>query len=115
VFKQANMSATKIDVLLELWAASMIKHDDIPPYNSHRNIYSTIDATEVGEVPWQSFSGQYGGQLPDSDIQSWMEATYEVLFQDPQLMVHNIPGNQMSDGKIDTTPYWKYGPDGQCQ
>ncbi|KAG2154319.1 uncharacterized protein EDB93DRAFT_1239624 [Suillus bovinus] len=43
LFKCNQMSAKQINTLLDLWAATLIKHN-------------TIDATPLGDVPWKMFS-----------------------------------------------------------
>ena len=55
------MSAADIDFLCQLWAATLAKYDDSPPYANHKNLYETIDATLIGGVPWQSATFQYDG------------------------------------------------------
>jgi len=98
------MSASGIDVLSDLWLATLLKHNDIPPFMNHTDLYSTIDRAEQGGVPWQSFNLSYNGALPDGTVPSWMAAKHEVWFRDPRQVVHNLLGNPDFDGEID------YGP-----
>jgi hypothetical protein len=50
------MSAKNINMLLDHWAATLLKHHDSPPFANHSDLYETIDSTPMGGVPWQSFS-----------------------------------------------------------
>ncbi|KAG1802552.1 uncharacterized protein BJ212DRAFT_1449973 [Suillus subaureus] len=72
-----QMSAGQIDTLLDLWAATLIKHNDSPPFTGHHNLYETIDSTPLG-----AFSC---GTRPAEDVLPWMTAEYDieyVLYQD---------------------------------
>ncbi|KAJ7745315.1 hypothetical protein B0H16DRAFT_1321753, partial [Mycena metata] len=55
-----------------------------PPFADHKDLYSTIDAIQQGDVPWQSFSVTYTGPLPTSGVApAWMTEKYEVWFRSP--------------------------------
>jgi len=41
------MSGGNIDILLNLWATSLFKHDDQPPFTSHQDLYAAIDVTPL--------------------------------------------------------------------
>ena len=56
------MSAKNIDMLLELWAMTLLRFDCLPPFANHSDLYKTIDLTPLGGVPWQSFSLTYVGE-----------------------------------------------------
>jgi hypothetical protein len=60
------MSAWIIDMLLNLWAATLLKHDDTPSFANHSDLYNTIDSTPLDDVSWQSFSLNYNGEFSDS-------------------------------------------------
>ena len=45
LYSKEQMSAGNIDRLLEMWAASQLKHNDSPPFRNHKDLYSTIDST----------------------------------------------------------------------
>jgi hypothetical protein len=77
------MSGGDIDFISNLWAASLAAHGDTPPFTSHVDMYSTIDATPLGNMTWQSFSSQYNSPKPDDEVPSLMTAEYEVWFRDP--------------------------------
>ncbi|KAG2360595.1 hypothetical protein BDR07DRAFT_1451925 [Suillus spraguei] len=81
LFLQNQTSAKQIDTLLDLWAASLIKHDDAPPFTGHRDLYNTINATPHGDIPWETFSMSYNGAKPLHDIPPWMDVTYDIIAQ----------------------------------
>ncbi|KAG2113347.1 hypothetical protein BD769DRAFT_1630072 [Suillus cothurnatus] len=56
LFTCNQMSAKQIDTLLNLWAATLIKHNNAPPFANHKDMYATIDAIPLGDVPWKMFS-----------------------------------------------------------
>lgn len=106
------MSAGDIDFILNLWAASLAQYGDIPPFSSHGNMYDDIDSTPLGDLPWESFSLQYNGTVPDDNTPSWMNAEYDVWFWNPQLLVHHILSNPDFDGEIDYAPLQEYSAAG---
>ncbi|KAG1762208.1 hypothetical protein EDD22DRAFT_778730, partial [Suillus occidentalis] len=108
LFSRNQTSAKQIDTLLDLWAASLIKHDDAPPFTDHRDLYNTIDATPLGNVPWETFSMSYTGAKPLHDIPPWMDATYDVWFRDPRLLLHDMLGNPDFNGEMEYVPYRDY-------
>ncbi|KIJ57722.1 hypothetical protein HYDPIDRAFT_171577, partial [Hydnomerulius pinastri MD-312] len=64
LYTRNQMSAGDINFLLELWAASLVKHDENPPFADADDLYDTIDSTELGDVKWESFTVQYTGEKP---------------------------------------------------
>ena len=68
------MSGGDINTLLDLWAASLAKHDDTPPFSSRDDLYNTIDSTLLGDVRWENFNLQYNRNLPEGVVPPWMES-----------------------------------------
>ncbi|KAG0701316.1 hypothetical protein DFH29DRAFT_982785 [Suillus ampliporus] len=82
---------------------------DWTPYH-HRDLYSTIDETPIGDVAWQSFSMKYGADAdPASDLTPWMDATYTTWFRNPHTIIRNMLGNPDFKNEMDYAPYreWK--------
>jgi hypothetical protein len=103
------MSAGNINILLDLWAASLLKHEEPPPFASATDMYETIDSTPLGDIPWQSFSVTYdsesdGGAPSLDSAPQWMSTDYEVWFRDPRLVVRNMLDNPDYNGSFDTAP-----------
>jgi hypothetical protein len=109
------MSTSNIDTLLDLWAANLFQHDDHPPYADHNHLYETIDAMPLGDVPWQSFTMKYNGNLPEGPLPTWMTDEFQVWFWDPRTIVHNMLANPEFDGKIDYSPYRDFDANGERQ
>ncbi|KAG1843999.1 hypothetical protein C8R48DRAFT_750910 [Suillus tomentosus] len=86
LFACNQMSAGQIDTFLGLWAATLVKHEDSPPFATHHGLYNTIDSTPLGDIAWESFSMSHKGVKPADNIPPWMKATYEVWFHDPCLL-----------------------------
>lgn len=106
LFKDAELSRSHVDRLMELWSASMIEVGGIVPFASGEDLLHQIDRIKLGHVPWRSFTARYSDDeplRPDSPV--WMREEYEVWFRDPREIVHGILGNsEFSDG-IDYIPY----------
>ena len=104
LFWQEEMSVGNIDILLDLWALNMAKHDDLGPFSSYEHMYSTIDSIKQGDAPWKSFTTSYAGEL-GPDAPSWQLEDYEVWFRDPDVVLRNMLDNPDFDGQIDYSPY----------
>ncbi|EMD32329.1 hypothetical protein CERSUDRAFT_161695 [Gelatoporia subvermispora B] len=111
LFKRTQMSQSKVNALLDLWAASLLKYNDKPPFADHNDLHKTIDATHLGGVPWQSFETSYTGSLPDGPVPSWMTAKYEIWYRDPRAVIENLLSSPDFNGEFDVAPYREYyGP-----
>jgi hypothetical protein len=108
LFTKNQMSGGDIDTLMSLWKAAMVKHGDDAPFKSHEDLYKTIDATPLGDVPWESFSLSYQGARPPDNVPSWMESGYDVWFRDPRTVVRNLLANPDFNNEFDYAPYQEY-------
>ncbi|KZT06186.1 uncharacterized protein LAESUDRAFT_737161 [Laetiporus sulphureus 93-53] len=68
LFKPEQMSAGNIDILFNLWAASLVKHGDHSPFMNVTDLYHAIDMTALGDVKWESFTMSYQGEQPNSEM-----------------------------------------------
>ncbi|KAI6025193.1 hypothetical protein BKA83DRAFT_4124914 [Pisolithus microcarpus] len=82
------MSAAHLNILLELWAASLVKVGASPIFSLYKEMYQTINKTEVGNVEWQSFTVKYTG--------------------DPHKVVQNMLANPEFSKEMDYWPFCKY-------
>ena len=112
LFTRNQMSAGHIDTLLNLWAASLLKHGDEPPFSNHTELYDTIDSTPLGDVPWEAFNLKYDGTLPETEVPAWMTSEYDVWFRDPHSVLCNVLSNPDFDGEFDYAPYQEYDVSG---
>lgn len=75
-------------------------------------MYKTIDATPLGDVPWESFTLQYNGTQPTENVPSWMTAEHDIWFRDPRVLVHNILSNATFESGFDYAPFQERAADG---
>lgn len=101
-------SASSIDRILDIWAADNLRFGQEPPFNDHRHLYSTIDSSEVGETPWQSFNLRYCGKTPATDVPEWMKTKHEVWYRDSKAVVHDLLSNPDFKGEFDYAPYREF-------
>ena len=106
------MSACNLDFLMQLWHASLVQHGDSAPFRDHRDLYSTIDATPIGGVLWESFNITYNGLVPESNVPAWMNQSFEVYFRDPRLLFVEMLGNPSFANDFDYTPYREFEANG---
>lgn len=112
LYRKVEMSATNINELMDLWAMSAGEHGDFSPFNSFDDMYAAIDATKVGDAPWQCFSTTYTGNL-GQDAPSWQLADYEVWYRDPDVVIANLLANPDFDKQFDYAPYIGLDKSGQ--
>jgi hypothetical protein len=98
------MSAGDIDFLFNLWGATLAPYGDNPPFANHTDLYSTIDATTLGDVAWDTFSLKYNGEIPEGQTPPWMLSEYDVWFRDPRSLVHNLISNPDYNNEFDYSP-----------
>ncbi|KIJ06058.1 hypothetical protein PAXINDRAFT_20728 [Paxillus involutus ATCC 200175] len=75
-----------------------------PPFIDHKDLYGTIDATLLGDVPWESFKLKYHGERPVV-TPPWMDQDYEFWFCPARSLVANMLSNMDFDGEMDYAPY----------
>ncbi|KAG1847593.1 hypothetical protein F4604DRAFT_1975538 [Suillus subluteus] len=111
LFAENQTPAGQINKLLDLWASTLKKHDDKPPFADFRDLYKTIDKTPLGDVRWQSFSVRYNGERPDTDVPPWMDQVFDVWYHDPQEVVRNMLANPNYAKEFDYRPYREFSTD----
>ncbi|KAI9432304.1 hypothetical protein BJY52DRAFT_1132806 [Lactarius psammicola] len=111
LYRRVQMSGGSIDLLLQLWRASLINHgtppDEINLFDSRDSLYATIDSTPFGDALWQGFSLSYDGPRPDVTPE-WMTTTYDVWHWDPRQLLHNLLSNPDFDGEFDYVPFREF-------
>ncbi|KAJ2975717.1 hypothetical protein NUW54_g11684 [Trametes sanguinea] len=105
LYRVEQMPASNIKLLLEYWAADLVKHGESPPFSSAADMYDVIDHTALADVKWESFSLSYSGDRPDSDVPAWMNDSYSVFHRDALSIVHNMLGNPDFKDNMDYAPY----------
>ena len=105
------MPGTGIDTLMDIWAAINSDGTD-PPFANHEDLYTTIDSTAMGRIPWQSFSATYNGILPDNPP-PWMVAKYDVWFRNPQEIIRDMIANPDFRDEVDYSAKRVFNAKGQ--
>ncbi|KAH9988333.1 hypothetical protein BJV77DRAFT_1061430 [Russula vinacea] len=92
---------------------TLLPHGDNPPFGSPSNLYSVIDSTPLGDVPWENFAISYNGHMLENpnDAPPWTKVDHEVWFRDPRKLVKNMLANPDFNGEFDTTPFHEYDAD----
>ena len=103
LYSEIEMSAGKIDKLLELLAA--LYPERALTFSNHQELYQMINSIQQGDITWDSFSVQYNGTLPTSNTRPpWMDSTYEVWFRNPLLILESQIANCEFKDEMDYTP-----------
>ncbi|KAH9058024.1 hypothetical protein EDB83DRAFT_2520919 [Lactarius deliciosus] len=113
LYNKAHMSEGDIDTLLDI----MERSNSSAPFSDHTDLYAAIDGLTVGDVPWQSFTVQFNGELGndvDKTQPKWMSDVHEVFYRDPHLIVCGMLTNPDYEGGMDFGPYCAFDKDGTC-
>ncbi|KIM50535.1 hypothetical protein SCLCIDRAFT_34192 [Scleroderma citrinum Foug A] len=111
LFKCAEMLANQIDTLLEIWAASLLELGGNPLFTNHTDLYHVIDSMsdepdEQDEVI--ELAGQDGQDGQDESEAPWMFNVYDVWYQDPRQVIHNLLGCTDIKDEMDFIPYREF-------
>lgn len=112
IYCRTQMSGTNIDRLMDLWASTLLKHDDSPPFANHTDLYRTIDSIPLGDIPWESVSLKFNGTQPDGELPPWMEQEYQIWFRDPRAVIHQMLANPEYNNNVDYAPVQVFNKDG---
>ncbi|KAG6823690.1 hypothetical protein H0H92_009346, partial [Tricholoma furcatifolium] len=104
LYRREQMPRSNIDALLQIWAAQ--HPDNGPPFQNSDDLYSQIDATPIGGVPWQCFAVRFNGEVQPGDAETapWKSKDFEVWFRDPRRILHNHLSNPDFANEIHLTP-----------
>ena len=112
IYCQTQMLVPNINKLLDLWASTLLKHNEPPPFANHLDLYNTIDSTPLGNVAWQSFSIRYNGDVPEGTVPQWMTSEYDVWFCDPHTIIKNMIDSLDYNHHIDVAPLQIFNSNG---
>ena len=113
-FRDAQLSAGKVNTLMDLWAAAALENGGQPPFADKDQLHAAIDAIPLGSAPWKACTVKYTGPLPlHGDVPSWMTDEHELFYRDPVEVIRNQLQNPAFDGHIDYAPYKEFGSDGE--
>lgn len=101
------MPAGQIDNLLEIIAAMNAMTGGEGPFKTHKDLYSTIDATNIGDAPWSHFNLNYQGET-NASSPSWQTEDFPVWSRNPLTLVHNLLANSDFDGGFDYSPFQEH-------
>ena len=109
LFTDAELSQRKINYILELWAATLVPHNDSAPITNHLNLHRQIDAIGLGNIQWEHEYLKYKGPLPTTTRHpEWKTAEYDVWYRDPREVIKNILARPDFDGHVDYGAYQEF-------
>lgn len=106
LYLKAHLSQSTINQLLDIWSATLIPHDDLPPITSHQDLHTQIDAIRLGNIPWRSYTARYQWLCPNAGpVPEWMNAEYQLWYRDPRQVIHKILANPEFVSNVDYAPH----------
>jgi len=109
LYTRARMSAGNIDRLMTILTGTP---NGEPLFRDHSDVYNTIDASELGDVQWQSSTFRYQGEKPDDHVPKWMTVEYEILYRNPRDVIKNMIADMTFKHAFDYAPYQEFDEDG---
>jgi hypothetical protein len=103
LFRGAELSASKVDTLLDLWTQSLYEFDAPGPMKDHRELHTLIDSSTLGDVPWQCMVTTFNKDTRNAS--PWTQTAYEIWYRNPEIVVSNMLDNPDFDGQFDVRPY----------
>lgn len=106
LYRKVQMSEGQISELMEIiaeWARAGLNPDIDPPFADAKDLYATIDASTLGDIPWQSFTVSYDGDINEDDA-SWKRKSYDIWFRDPYAILRSQLANRSFSEEMDFSP-----------
>ncbi|KIL69001.1 hypothetical protein M378DRAFT_8424 [Amanita muscaria Koide BX008] len=104
LYKCNQMSRTNISDLMQILAHMQEDQDADPLFVNVDELYATIDATELGDVAWESFTVSYNGIIEEENDVPWKNASYDIWFRNPLQVLKNQLSNCNFAKEMDFTP-----------
>lgn len=116
LYKRNQMSEGDTDFLLHLIDGLLTPHGERAPFRNHTDMHNAIDATLLGEAPWDHFTLNYNGPTPEGvsweNIPTWMTEDHEIWFRNPITLLENLLANPDFKDEFDYVPYQERAADG---
>jgi len=109
LFTDAELSQRKINHILELWAATLVPHNDSAPIANHLDLHRQIDVISLGDVQWEHDYLKYKGPLPAATRHpEWKTVEYDIWYRDPREVIKNILARPDFNGHVDYGAYQEF-------
>ena len=107
-FVEVQNSASLINKALDHWAACVLPFGRVAPWKSSSELYTTIDAINLGDLPWKTYTVRYQGPFPPGTPPKWMTQTYELCTCDLRQVLHHQLGTTAFKDNINLSPYRQF-------
>ena len=77
------------------------------PFGTHRDLLSTMDAINVGDLPWHSFKVRYTGEV-DENSPTWKRETYTIYARNTLDIFRSLLQNTDFKDQFDYRPLEEY-------
>ena len=119
LYRRNQMSEGNTDFLLNLISAMQASHGGSASFHNHTDMHNTIDVNILGEAPWDYFTLNYTGPLPEGvspeNAPAWMTVDHEIWYHDPVTLIKNLLSNPDFKDEFDYAPYQEHATDGSHQ
>ena len=77
------------------------------PFKPHKDLYNTINVTNLGDAPWNHFNLNYQGKTKASSP-PWQTEDFPVWLRDPLTSIHNLLSNLDFNRGFDYLPFQEH-------
>ncbi|THH29539.1 hypothetical protein EUX98_g4659 [Antrodiella citrinella] len=109
-FEKVETSGPDFTQLMKILTAKQVvqgQGKDSGFYRHSDDLLKTIDAIEVGDAPWESFTIRYTGPLP-LDAPQWKREGYTVYTRNTLTVARNMLKSPDFKNSFDYTPFQEY-------
>jgi hypothetical protein len=112
LYKQSRMPQAQVDVLMQLWSASLFEHGADGPFESSDTMLHVIDSIAADLVPWETHTFTFNNGNNDN-APSFMKDTYVGYFRNPHKLLIRALANLEFDGQFEDTAYQEFDDSGK--
>ncbi|KAJ7769648.1 hypothetical protein DFH07DRAFT_866732 [Mycena maculata] len=102
-FVQTQSSENDINIVLDIWAASVLKYGATALWNNAR----------MAKHPGKTHTLRYSGPLPPGQPPKWMTQSYKLCTRDTRQLMHNQLGTIVFKDHVNFVPYRQFNHSGK--
>ena len=110
LYRWNEMPAGQINNLLNIITAMNAMSWGEVPFATHKDIYSTIDVTNLGDTPWDHFNLNYQGEK-NANPSLWQSEDFTLWFCNPLTVLHNLLSNPDFNGVFNYSSFQECNKD----
>jgi hypothetical protein len=112
LYRRSRMPQAQVDVLMNLWAASMFESGYSPPFASNGGLLNVIDSIDDGVIPWEESEIDVSDTISTLSP-SYMRDKYKIYYRNPHQLLLRMLRNREFHGQFDYAAYQRVDDNGK--